>query len=272
MPNHNLGLAIIVLTIIMRLAFLPSSLKQGVSQEKLRLLQPKIKAIQDKYKNDRTAQSKAVMDIYKQAGTSPFGACLPLIVQIVILIMLYRVFQIGLSTARFDLLYSWVPRPSNINISFFGINLSKPDLWILPIITGILQFVQSKLTMPPKAKKGAADDNPMMAATSQMLYIFPVLTVIIARKLPAALPVYWLTTSLFMIIQQIYINRVLKPKAVAHLDTINFDDAPATDSKVIQDQKSLPAGDSKPDKIVSKSDAIATPGRGVTVNIRKRGK
>lgn len=263
MPNHNLGLAIIVLTILIRFAFLPSSLKQGVSQEKLRLLQPKIKIVQEKYKHDKAAQSKAVMEVYKQAGTSPFGACLPMIVQIVVLIMLYKVFQIGLSTERFDLLYSWIPRPDSVNTIFLGIDLSKPDLWVLPIITGILQFVQSKITMPPKAPKGSADDNPMMAATSQMLYIFPVLTVIIARQLPAALPIYWLTTSLFMIVQQIYINRVLKPRAVAHMDTIDFGDVP-----------SLPASTaaSKSDKIISKPDAVFTPGKGVTVNIRKRGK
>ncbi len=150
MPNHSLGLAIIAITLIMRFIFLPSSLKQGVSQEKLRLLQPRLKELQEKHKGDKSAQSKAMMDLYKQAGTSPWGACLPMIVQLVVLILLYRVFQIGLSTSRFDLLYSWMPRPDFINTSFFGIDLSKPDLWVLPILAALAQFGQSFLALPKK--------------------------------------------------------------------------------------------------------------------------
>lgn len=265
MPNHSLALAIIGLTLIIRLVFLPSSLKQGVSQEKLRLLQPKIKELQSKHKNDRTAQSKAMMGLYKQAGTSPWGACLPMIVQLIVLILLYRVFQIGLSTARFDLLYSWVPRPDSINTFFFGINLSQPDLWVLPILAGIFQFLQSFLAMPKKDPK-QKDDNPMMAATSQMMYFFPIITVFIARKLPAALAIYWITTSLFMVLQQLYINRVLKPRARAHMENINA--STSTPSIAVGDNKMI----ATPDKVENKkSDQVIGAGKGVSVTIRKRG-
>ena len=257
MPNHNLGLAVIVLTIIIRLIFLPSGLKQGVSAEKMRLLQPKIKKIQEKYKDDKTAQSQAMMSLYKQAGTSPWGACLPMLVQIVVLILLYRVFQIGFSTSRFDLLYKFIPRPDSINTTFLGINLSKPDPWVLPIATGIIQFFQSKLTMPPKQKGG--DDNPMMAATGQMMYLFPIMTIFIARNLPAALPIYWMTSSAFMVVQQIYINKVLKPRVNAHLEQLPD----------LHDLGSVPqiseAKVTSTENILEKKET-----KGVTVSIRKK--
>ncbi len=271
MPNHSLGLAIIAITLIMRFIFLPSSLKQGVSQEKLRLLQPRLKELQEKHKGDKSAQSKAMMDLYKQAGTSPWGACLPMIVQLVVLILLYRVFQIGLSTSRFDLLYSWMPRPDFINTSFFGIDLSKPDLWVLPILAALAQFGQSFLALPKKdpTQKKAEADNPMMAATNQMMYFFPIITLFIARKLPAALAVYWVTTSLFMILQQLYINKVLKPRARAHmanLDSISPDNINAI--------KTVPAG---ADKMIAGSNKIVGPvednkpaAKGVSVTIRRK--
>lgn len=257
MPNHSLGLAIIAITAIMRLIFLPSSLKQGASQEKLRILQPKIKELQTKHKDDKTAQSKAMIALYKEAGTSPWGACLPLIAQLLVLVLLYRVFQIGLTTDRFDLLYSFMPRPDSINTFFLGINLSKPDLWILPIVAGALQFVQSRLAMPPAANKKAAAENPMMAATSQMMYIFPLVTVFIARGLPAALAIYWITTSFFMIIQQYYINKVIKPRIneqLAHLKPAEIISTEVTAS-----------GDTVPAEPVAKSS-----GKGVSVTIRKK--
>jgi YidC/Oxa1 family membrane protein insertase len=254
MPNNNLGLAIIAITVIMRIIFLPSSIKQGESQEKLRILQPKIKELQEKHKGDKAAQSKAMIDLYKQAGTSPWGACLPLIVQLGVLILLYRVFQIGLTTERFDLLYAFVPRPEYINTTFLGIDLSKPELWFLPITAGVAQFIQSKLAMPAKQPKAKPDDNPMAMATGQMVYIFPIVTIFIGRSLPAALLIYWVTTSLFMVGQQIYINRVVKPRVDQQLAHLKPSEILAIDQE-------------KPAK---KEDKKKVLGKGVSVTIRKK--
>jgi len=249
MPGNSLGLAIIALTVIIRIIFLPSMLKQGASQEKLRILQPKIKDLQARHKGDKTAQSKALIDLYKEAGTSPWGACLPVIAQMVVLLLLYKVFQIGLTTARFDLLYDFVPRPSEINTLFFGIDLSKPDLWILPIIAGVFQFIQSKLSMGKPSKDA---DNPMMTAMSQVMYVLPVMTVFIGRKFPAALVIYWITTSIFMILQQLYINRFIKPRIRQQLGSMKIEST-------------------KPVEKPAKSEEVkAIAGKGVSVSIRKR--
>lgn len=261
MPNHSLGLAIIAITVILRVIFLPSSLKQGGSQEKLRILQPKIKELQAKHKDDKTAQSKAMIALYKKAGTSPWGACLPLIAQLLVLLLLYRVFQIGLTTERFDLLYDFMPRPEFINTTFLGINLAKPELWFLPITAGILQLIQSKLAMPSSknSKDKATLDNPMMMATSQMVYIFPIVTIFIARGLPAALAIYWITTSAFMVGQQIYINRVIKPRVREQLAHIHSE-------KEVETALSI---DVIEPTTVTKKETV-NPGKGVSVTIRKK--
>jgi YidC/Oxa1 family membrane protein insertase len=259
MPGNNLGLAIVALTIIIRLLFLPTMIKQGISQEKLKVLQPLIKDIQARHKEDKTAQSKAMIDLYKKAGTSPWGACLPLIVQLIVLGLLYRVFQIGLSTDRFDLLYNFIPHPSAVNVHFLGIDLSKPELWILPITAGLLQFVQTKLSIVTggKGKKKVNTDDPMSMAMNQMVYIFPVVTVIIARGLPAALSVYWIITSLFMIGQQLYINLKIRPKireqfADSEIDLIGQFDEKKENKKKVNDNKKNTT-------------------HGVSVSVRKRG-
>jgi YidC/Oxa1 family membrane protein insertase len=207
-PGHNVAWAIIILTIIIRLILLPSSLKAARAQIKLRDLQPELAKIQAENKDDRTKQSQAMMEFYKKHKVSPWGSCLPLLIQFPILIILYYVFINGLGTQRFDLLYSFVPRPEAVNTIWLGIDLAKPDRWVLPIITGALQFFQG-WQMTPKKKKGEKADMAS-AMSRQMLYLMPVFTIIIAMRLPAALPLYWAITTLFGIGQQWWAGRSLK--------------------------------------------------------------
>lgn len=196
-PGHSVGWAIIILTVIVRLLLLPSSLKATVAQKRLLALQPKLEEIKQKYKDDKTAQTRAIMAFYKENKINPLGSCLPLLIQFPILIILYYVFIHGLDTSRFDLLYSWMPHPAYMNAKFLGIDLAKPDRWILPIAAGVFQFVQAKQMTP--AKKTS---DMQGALQSQMLYLMPVFTILIATKLPAALPLYWIVTTLFAIFQQ----------------------------------------------------------------------
>jgi YidC/Oxa1 family membrane protein insertase len=207
-PGHNVAWAIIILTIIIRLILLPSSLRAARAQMKLRDLQPELAKIQAEYKDDKTKQSQAVMEFYKKHQISPWGSCLPLLIQFPILIVLYYVFINGLGTQRFDLLYSFLPRPEVINTVWLGIDLARPDRWILPIMAGILQFIQGR-QVQPKPQPGKGQDM-QMAMSRQMLYLMPVFTVIIAMRLPAALPLYWIITTLFGIGQQWWAMRSLQ--------------------------------------------------------------
>lgn len=203
-PGHNVGWAIVILTVIIRIILLPSSMNATRQQKKMRDLQPEIKELQDKYKDDKQKQSQELMKFYKDKKINPLGSCLPLLVQMPILIILYYVFRNGLTTARFDLLYQFMPRPEFIKTIFLGINLSKPDKWILPIIAGGLQFVQGWQIAPPTPKGEKGQDMSQMM-TKQMLYLMPLFTIFIAGRLQAALPLYWIVTSVFTIVQQWYV-------------------------------------------------------------------
>ncbi len=204
----SVGWAIIILTVIVRIILLPSSIKAAKAATKMQALQPRMNEIKEKHKGDQKKQSEETMKMYKEEGTSPFGSCLPLLIQLPIIFVLYRVFMIGIDTSKYDLLYSFTPRPEVLDTIFLGFDLSVPDLWVLPILAGVLQFLVSWMTMPkvdPNAKKDAAGQM-----TRQMMYLFPIMTVFIARSLPAALAVYWIITTIFSVGQQWYVNKNIK--------------------------------------------------------------
>lgn len=210
LTNGSVGWSIVLLTVLIRLILLPSSLKAAKSATKLQALQPKMNEIREKHKGDQKKQNEEMMRLYKEEGASPFGSCLPLLIQLPILLILYRVFTAGLDTSRYGLLYSFTPHPETLQPVFMGINLAKPELWILPILAGVLQLVLSIMTMPKATKNKDGKVDPTQAMTKQMTYLFPIMTVFIGRSIPAALTLYWVITTLFGIGQQWYVNKKLK--------------------------------------------------------------
>jgi len=199
-PGHNVAWAIIILTIIIRLILLPSSLNATRQQKRMRDLQPEIQELQKRYKDDKQKQSQELMKFYRENKVNPLGACLPLLIQLPILIVLYYVFLNGLNTSRFDLLYSFTPHPETIKTFFLGIDLAKPDRYILPVIAGILQFIQGWQITPKTHSQKGQEMQTMIS--KQMLYIMPIFTIFIAGRLPAALPLYWIVTTAFAVVQQ----------------------------------------------------------------------
>ncbi len=209
----NVAAAIIVLTVLVRFILLPSSIRATRVQQQLKALQPEIERLRAEHKSDPKAQNEALLSFYRTHKVNPFSSCLPLLLQMPFLIVLFYVFRNGLDTNHFSILYAFTPRPEALFTNFFGIDLAKPDLWVLPILTGAVQFIQSRqLQMGSKTEKPKAGDMQHMLSM-QMMYIFPLLTVIIARSLPAALPLYWFVTTVFMIIQQKLIVRSTPPAA-----------------------------------------------------------
>lgn len=206
-PGNNVGVAIIILTILVRLLLWPSSLSALKEQKKMKDLQPRLEEIKEKFKDEKEKQARATMELYRSSGVNPFGSCLPLLIQFPILIILYYVFRTGMDSSHFNNLYSFIPRPNNINTHFFFIDLAKPDRLLLPYLAGIAQFIQSwqmaKLQGRPKKKEEAStQDAFQQAMSSQMLYMMPFFTVLISWSLPAALPLYWVVTTLFAVFQQ----------------------------------------------------------------------
>jgi len=207
LPGHDFGIAIIVLTVIIRIILYPLNQKAIKSQKEMQLIQPKVKEVQQKYKNNKEEQGKALMDLYKEHKINPASGCLPILVQLPILCGLFSVLRAGLNPEKLTQLYSFVARPEIINNTFLGIlDLSQKSI-ILAILAGIAQFIQSKMLMPKTSASQSSDFSSVM--NKQMVYFFPVFTVFIAASLPAGLGLYWVATTVFGIVQQYF---VLKKK------------------------------------------------------------
>lgn len=208
-PGHDIGLVIILLTILIRLILAPSFHKSLTSQKALNDLQPKLNELREKHKEDKEAQARAIMGLYKEYKINPLASCLPLVIQLPILIALYQVFSKALNPmvdigVRLHGLYSFVARPEVINPNFLWvINLSKSNIWF-GVLAGLAQFWQSKLMLPANPGNQDATAKAMQLQTT---YILPIISVIIAIKLPAGLPLYWIVTTLFAVAQQYYIMR-----------------------------------------------------------------
>ncbi len=209
LPGSDMGLAIIAVTIFVRIILFPSFQKSLRAQKELTELQPKLEEIKEKYKDDKEAQTKATLEFYKTNKINPFSSCLPLLIQLPLLLALYTVFRSGLAGQIAGELYSFVANPGVINTKFLGfLELSAPSL-VLALLAGVSQFSQSKL-MVPKTK--TAKDKTANMMNLQLTYFMPIITVIIARRLPAGLSLYWITTTLFAIGQQWYIMRRHGPR------------------------------------------------------------
>ncbi len=262
----DIGLAIIAITLVVRAILLPLSNKAFKAQRRLQALQPELKRLQEKHKDDRETLSKELMAFYKREGVNPASSCLPTLVQIPILIALYYVFREAIRGQNLNHVYSFIHQPSSTDPNFFGmINLSStgahPANIILAVVTAGLQFLQSKMLMP----KGV--DTPAM--NRQMIYLFPVLTFVFALSLPAALPLYWATSTLFIVVQQYVIIRRL-PIAEAHVEAVaDWDAANPADPVDAKDVKALKGGREKP---TSTKPTPATKRKGgAQVTVRKRG-
>lgn len=224
LPLADFGVAIILLTVLIKLVLVPVSRKQIESQKKMNELQPKIKEIQAKYKNDKQKQSQMIMQLYKDTKTNPFSGCLPMVVQLVFLIAIYRVLinisQAGLAVDGAGL-YAFMHNPGKINHLFFGIidmssiiNFNQftvreiPQLVLIMLAAGS-QYIQTKMMMGKKAPAPVGDKKAdfAQAMSKQMLFLGPLLTLFIGLKFPAGLSLYWLVSTGFMIAQQYWVDK-----------------------------------------------------------------
>ena len=208
-PNHDMGVSIIALTIIIRLILWPLTNKGIKSQKALTALQPKIEELKKKFKDNKEGQAKALMALYSENKINPLAGILPLLIQIPIIIALWQVF-LNSTNSDFSSIYVFIEAPAKIQTVFLGLfDLTKRSV-LLAMIAGILQYFQTKMILPSYAKtsegksSGNADFGRIMS--KQMLYFGPVISVVIFWTLPAALPLYWIIVTLMTILQQ-YLNK-----------------------------------------------------------------
>jgi YidC/Oxa1 family membrane protein insertase len=229
-PGQDFGIAIILLTILIRFLLYPVSAKGVKSQKIINEIQPEIKEVQEKYKNQKEIQVKKILEIYKKAKISPFSAIAPLLIQLPVLIALYRVLWGVQTTDALKSLYSFIPTPTEIVPMFLGrINLS--GIGFIQEINGetsfligntiivlgavLAQFIQMKMVLVKKPKTSInKKDNSTQEITEkmqrQMIYFFPFFTLFILMKLPLAIALYWLVSTSFSIVQQYLIFKDYK--------------------------------------------------------------
>jgi YidC/Oxa1 family membrane protein insertase len=200
--------AIIFLTIIIRVILYPLAKKQIESQKKMQEIQPEIKKLQEKYKGDKEKQGKELMKFYKEKKVNPASGCLPLVVQIIFIIALYRALVAGINFSECKDLYTFVACPATIKTGFLGIlDLAKPSI-VLAVLTAAAQFVQTKMMMGTvKSAPTSGKGDFAQTMNKQMLYLGPILTLFIGARFPAGLPLYWLVMTLFMIAQQYWVMK-----------------------------------------------------------------
>jgi len=206
-PGGSVGLAVIILTILVKILLFPLSQKSIESQAKMNLLTPEIEKIK-KSGASKEEQAKQTFDLYKKHKTNPFSGCLLVLIQIPIIFALYYVFYRGI---KFDssVLYSFVPVPEHLNMFFLGIDLAGKSI-ILAVLAGISQYFQARFM--PKPTTNTANDSSFKASFAksmqvQMKYVFPFLVAFIAYSVSGAIALYWIVSNMFAIGQQMYSNQ-----------------------------------------------------------------
>ena len=208
--GHDMGLAIIAITIILKLVLYPLSQKSLVSQRALQQIQPKIAELKERFKNQKDALAREMMALYQKEKVSPFSSCLPVLVQLPFLIALYQVFNNSVKPESMYLLYSFIPNPGELSNSLFGLwNLGSTGWvnWPIALLTGLAQYWQTKMLVTKKpeiAVPASRDESITATVNKQMLYIMPAMTVFFGIKLPGGLVLYWLVNTLLTILQQYF--------------------------------------------------------------------
>lgn len=198
LPNY--GLAIILISIAIKLVLFPLTQKQMKSMREMQEIQPRMKYLQTQYKDDPQMMQRKLQELYKEHGVNPFGGCLPLLIQMPILFAFYQ--------SLFKLSKAFTPAD---HVIFLGINIGHAVqspywvTWILPALVAATTYYQQKISM--------ADTNDPTQKT--MLYMMPLFIGYISSTVAAGLPLYWVTFNVLSIAQQLYVNSTTKKLAVA---------------------------------------------------------
>jgi YidC/Oxa1 family membrane protein insertase len=208
-PTHDVGLAVIALTVVARFVLFPLSKRAVETQMAMKKIAPEIEELKKKFKDDREKQSRAIFALYRERGIQPFAGILLVLLQLPILIGLYFVFAHGgLPSVDASILYSFVRVPDSVNMEFLGsINMAERSV-LLAILATITQFVYTRLSMGPPSTK---DPSPVESSLSndlaksfdlQARYVLPLMVGAISFSIVSAAPLYWTASNVFMIIQE----------------------------------------------------------------------
>ncbi len=210
LPNHDIGLAVIILTLIVRFIIFPLSHRATVTQVKIKQLEPDIKDIKDKFKKDNQEQAKKIMELYKKHGVSPFSSFITLLIQLPIIFALYKVFMTG---ASFDPnnLYSFISLPDVIHTKFLGLIEMTQKSYVLAGLAAISQYFQISLSSPnikkPSGPSQSFSDQLARSMSFQAQFIMPLIVFWIGLKFSSAVALYWTTMNIFAIVHEVFVRK-----------------------------------------------------------------
>jgi len=211
-PGGDVGIAVIILTLIVKTILFPLSQRSIESQIKMNLLAPELKKIKDSGAS-KEEQAKQTFELYKHHKTNPFSGCLLVLIQIPVIFALYYVFLKGIDFKAVTL-YPFVHAPENINMLFLGIlDISQKKIIILAILAGLSQYFQAYLMPKPVVSDKfptSFQENFAKSMQTQMKYVFPFVVAFIAYSVSGAVALYWITSNIFAIGQQLYANKKKK--------------------------------------------------------------
>lgn len=213
LPGSDVGIAIVILTITIRLILLPFSLSAARMQRAMNVLQPKIKELKEKHKGDKEKEALETLALYREAKVNPFSSILTVLIQIPVLLALYFVFMYEpFSTINTVRLYPFTPLPGDVSLQFLGIISVAGKSLVLAVLAGVTQFFQAHLalggTMKPSGTPGMqADFQKVMSI--QLKYVFPFLIGTISYTTSGAIALYFITTNLAGSLQEWYVRRSL---------------------------------------------------------------
>ncbi len=207
-PGGDIGIAVILLTILVKILLFPLASKSIKSQVKMNQIQPEIEKIKNSGKS-KEEQARLTFELYKQSKTNPFSGCLLVLIQIPIIFALYYSFYKGVSIDP-NMLYSFTPIPNMVSNNFLGIlDLTSKSL-LLAVLAGFSQFLQAYfMPKPPTSvsSKGSFNESLQKSLQMQMKYVFPIIVTFIAYSISGAIALYWITSNLFATLQQIYLAK-----------------------------------------------------------------
>lgn len=236
--TNNYGLVLILLTLFVRICLLPLGIKQQKSMAATQRIQPKLQAIQQKYKNDREKLNEETMKLYQEEGVSPMAGCLPLLIQLPILFGLIQVIYhpIKYMATRFpegvaaiaekypdiaggNSAYSEIALANatgRINFNFLGLDLTKiPSVdkanvlvWILPVLATVATYFSGKISQNMSASNNSNQNNPAAGSMKMMTWMMPLMTIFFAYNMPNGAALYWLVSTALSVVQSIVLMKL----------------------------------------------------------------
>lgn len=211
-PGGDVGIAVILLTIVIRFILLPFALSAARTQRAMKELEPKIREVKEKHKGDKEKEALATLALYREAKVNPFASILTVIAQIPILLALFWVFNEGHFTAiNTELLYSFTPLPENISLEFANLISIDGKSLILAALAGITQYWQAHValagTMQPSGSGMQKDFQKIMAL--QLKFVFPIIIAVVSYTTSGAVALYFVTTNLAGVLIEWHVRRTV---------------------------------------------------------------